>query len=569
MRIPGVVALVVTAVLITEGRPEGLHYALSAAPAQTLRAKPRRPKLLVILVVDQLRADYIDKFRHQWTRGLRRLVDRGAWFRQSAYPYLNTVTCSGHATIGTGSLPASHGMILNAWWDRATKRQTACTEDPAAPIISYGGPVKGGDSAVNLIVPTLTDELRVQVPGSRVVTLSMKARSAIMLGGRQPNAVTWFEGDNWVTSTAFAKAPVPAVQAFVAAHPVVRDAGKSWTKTLPEAAYIYSDEAAEERAPKGWTRAFPHALGGTAGKADELFLDLWERTPFADDYLARMAAEALRSFALGQRDATDFLGISFSSLDRIGHDFGPRSHEVQDVLARLDVTIGSLLNDLDRMVGAGNYVVALSADHGVSPIPEQMQKAGVDAGRITTKEATDRLEKALADVLGPGKYVASMQYTDTYFQPGVYDRMVANPAAMNAAIDALLATPGVWRVYRSDELRHRPASDDALTRAAAASYFHGRSGDLITIPKPYWILASAGATHGTAHAYDQRVPVLLAGAGIRAGEYMSAASPADIAPTLAFLAGVTLARPDGRVLAEALVPASQSRPVTARPPLEW
>lgn len=511
-----------------------------------------RPKLIVVLTVDQFRADYVNRFHHQWTSGLRRLVDRGAWFRQAAYTYLGTVTCAGHATIGTGSVPATHGIVLNAWWDRETQRELQCAEDPAAPVVSYGGPLKGGYSPRRLISSTLADELRMQLADTRVASFSIKPRSAIMLAGQRGDAVTWFEGSAWATSTAYADRPVPAVQQFIAANPVERYLGKSWTRSLPESSYSFPDEGVGERPPKHWTSTFPHVLTSASGAADSQFYDLWKTSPFADEYLARLALAAAGTLQLGRRGATDYLAVSFSALDAVGHAFGPHSQEVQDVLARLDVTIGSLLDELDRTVGRSNYVVALSSDHGVSPVPERVAAEGLDAGRITAKDATARVEAALVKALGAGKYVASMQYTDFYFLPGVYERLQGNPAAMKAAIDALRATPGIWRVYRSEELLHRPATEDAITRAAMASYFQGRSGDLILVPKPYWILSSAGATHGTAHAYDTRVPVILAGAGIKPGEYLTAASPADIAPTLGFLAGVLLPRPDGRVLTEAL-----------------
>jgi predicted AlkP superfamily pyrophosphatase or phosphodiesterase len=525
---------------------------VASRAAAPVAAPAGRPKLIVVMTVDQFRADYVDRFQHQWTRGLRRLVDRGAWFRQAAYTYLSTVTCAGHATIGTGSVPSTHGMILNAWWDRDTGRELPCAEDPSAPLVSYGAPLKGGQSARRLISSTLADELRMQLADTRVAAFSIKPRSAIMLTGRRGDAVTWFEGTTWATSSAYADQPVPAVQQFLAANPVERDLGKSWTRSLPERSYVFVDAGASERPPKLWKATFPHALTSASGAADAQFYDLWKTSPFADDYLARLALATAGTLQLGRRGATDFLAISFSALDSVGHAFGPDSHEVQDVLVRLDATLGSVLDELDRTVGRSNYVVALSSDHGVSPIPEHVVAHGLDAGRITPKEAIQRVETALAPILGAGKHVAAMQYTDFYFARGVYEKLQANPAAMKAALDALHDTPGIWRVYRSEELLHRPATDDAITRAAMESYFPGRSGDLILVPKPYWILSTAGATHGTAHAYDTRVPIIFAGAGIRPGEYLTTASPADIAPTLGFLAGVLLPRPDGRVLTEAL-----------------
>ncbi len=532
------------------------------------------PKLVVVLVVDQMRGDYIERYGHQWTKGLRRLVQQGAWFRQAAYTYMNTITCAGHPTISTGSIPATHGIILNAWWDRETAKLVTCTEDPKAQTISYGAPAKGGHSAFRLEVPTLADELLAQLGGkTQVVTVAVKARAAIMLAGHRADAATWFDYGSgaWVTSSAFTAAPVPVVRNFVKTHPVERDFGKTWTRALPESAYLFDDAATEERPSVGWAGTFPHPLGGPAEKSmggqnqkpSAQFYKLWAESPFSDAYAGEMAAAMVDALRLGKGPGTDYLAISFDSLDSVGHAFGPRSHEVQDALVRLDATIGKLLAHLDRKVGANNYVVALSADHGVAPIPEQTLREGKEAGRVATTEVTAHAEKALEPLLGAGKHVARMTFTDLYFMPGVYAKLQADPAAMRAVKDAISAGPGVWRVFRSEELLGAKGSSDAVMRSSALSYYPGRSGDMMVVPKPFWIMvtdartspsAGSATTHGTSHSYDQRVPVILMGHGIQGGEFLNAASPADIAPTLAFLCGITLARADGRVLAEALQP---------------
>lgn len=528
------------------------------------------PKLVVVLVVDQMRGDYPERFGYQWTKGLRRLMERGARFRQAAYAYMNTITCAGHSTISTGSNPATHGIILNAWWDREAGKQVSCTEDPKAQTISYGAAAKGGHSAFRLEVPTLADELRAQPGGkTRVVTMAVKARAAIMLAGHRADAATWFDSGSgaWVTTSAFTAAPVPFVESFVKSHPVERDFGKTWTRALPESAYLFEDAAEGEKPPEGWSETFPHPLGGQSEKPDARFYRLWAESPFGDAYVGEMAAATVDALELGKGQGTDYLAISFGTLDSVGHAFGPHSHEVQDTLVRLDATIGTLLAHLDRAVGAKNYVVAFSADHGVAPIPERMVREGINAGRVVTGEVVARVEKALEPLLGAGKHVARMTYPDLYFMPGVYAKLQADPAAMRAVKEAISGVPGVWRIYRSEELQDAKGSGDAMMRAAALSYYPGRSGDMVVVPKPYWffvneaksIPAGSATTHGTSHGYDQHVPVILMGRGIKGGEYLNAASPADIAPTLAFLCGITMARADGRVLAEALAPRSADR----------
>jgi len=516
---------------------------------------PARPALVIVLVVDQMRADYVERYGTQWTGGLRRLLDGGARFRQAAYPYLDTVTCAGHATIGTGTLPRTHGLIMNEWWDRANGRLVTCTEDPDAPIVSYGEPRQGGESPRRLRVPTLADVMRTELtPAPRVVTMSLKARAAIMLAGHRGDAVTWFDGTGWATSASYATAPVPAIARFVSANPVARELGRPWTKRLPATRYLFDDEGLGEKPSRGWQTTFPHPLADDPAHPDASAYERWRRSPFSDDYLGRLAEAAIDDFELGRGPGTDFLGVSFSALDLAGHWFGPRSHEVQDILAGVDATIGRLLDHLDRTVGQGRYVLALTADHGVAPIPAQIEADGLSAGRLDARTTAASIERALEPWFGGERTVATVRYTEVFLAPGVYARLQKMPEALAAAVAAIAGVPGVAHVFTRDTLADPAAasSGNPALRAAALGFDRDRSGDLVLAPQPYWLASSDATTHGTANLYDQRVPLVLFGASIRPGEYLQAATPADIAPTLASLTGVTLPVTDGRVLAEAL-----------------
>ncbi len=336
------------------GRPMGRPYTEATHPVGATHASPDQPgqppKLLIIIVVDQMRFDYFDRYGKSWSGGLARFAKEGAVFERGFYPYLNTVTCAGHATIGTGTFPYEHGIIMNEWYQRGPERRMSCTDDPAVKSLPYTPPAEPiGHSAMRLRVPTLGDRLRATSPASRVVTLSMKPRSTVMLAGHGGTAVTWFADSNvWATSTAFTPALLPEVQSFVDANPVERYRAEVWNHLRPGSEYIGADENPHERARAGWTSLFPHPLAGAAGTAPARFFDFWERSPFSDSYLGRMAAYLVRTYQLGQRDAVDYLGISFSGIDYVGHDFGPESHEVQDALVRLDGTLGELLAVLDR-----------------------------------------------------------------------------------------------------------------------------------------------------------------------------------------------------------------------------
>ena len=510
------------------------------------------PRLLVTVVVDQMRADYLQQFDRHWRNGFRTLLDQGMVFENAHYPYLVTITCAGHATIGTGAFPHRHGMVNNTWWQRKERALTGCSADPSVTDITYARPItaKTGNSAVHLLTPTLADELRAQKPGSRVVSVSMKARSSIMLAGRAGDAVVWFDdpSGSWATSRAFTSAPIQAVKTFIEQNPFEKDQGRVWTLSHPASSYLMRDAGVGERPPAGWNGLFPHPINGRGGAVDAQFFNLWQATPLADAYLGRLAASLVDEFSLGQRTGTDFLGISFSVLDDVGHSFGPESREIEDVLRQLDVTLGTLIAHLDAKVGRANYVLALSADHGVAPIPVPPR-----GGKIVTDDLRERIEDMLVTAWGPlqkGAYVEVVNFTDVYFSDGVFDKLRANEQLMTAVTRAVEEMPGVARVLRTDQLSD--TSRDPVIRKAALSFMSGRNGDLMVVPKEYWFLGgrnvAAGTTHGTHHVYDTHVPLILFGGAIKSGRSSATVSPADIAPSLAHVAGVQLPNAEGHAL---------------------
>jgi len=524
----------------------------SAQSARPANPPAEKPKLVVLISVDQMRGDYVDRFRHQWSKGLNRLITEGAWFRQSDYPYYNTVTCAGHASMSTGTVPAVHGMVLNQWWQRNNSRLVACTDDEDAKLITYGIPVTSiGNSAKYLMSNTLPDEMRLQgSPAPKVVSISLKARSAIMLGGRRPDAVIWLDevDGEWVTSTAFAKAPTPFFADYIAKHPLKNEMGRKWERSIAKDKYLYDYSTQDRRGIALVTTEFPHTVQGRGNEVRGSFTDAWESSPFSDQYLNALAMTAIDALKLGRGAATDYLGISFSALDKVGHDFGPDSHETQDTLIHLDAQLGLLFDKLDRDVGKGNYVVGLTSDHGVAPVPERVKAQGFDAGRIATGAVGKAIDGVLARELGPGTYNTRVIYNDIYFNEGVYLKLGQNLKAMEAVLDVVRKTEGVWRVYRKEEM----SATDPLTRAPALSHYEGRSGDIKMLGRAYWITSSSTTTHGTGHRYDTRVPLMLYGFGIKKGEYLEQVTPIDLAPTLAFLTGVTLPDAMGQVLTVAL-----------------
>jgi predicted AlkP superfamily pyrophosphatase or phosphodiesterase len=533
-------------------------------PTTKVARTPAKPKLVVLLVVDQMRADYVDRFRGQWSGGLKRLIDEGAWFRDAGYPYAATETCVGHATISTGAFPSTHGMVANAWWDRDTQKAITCTADPQVQNVAYGGAsVKGGDSAWRMGVPSFAEELKFQNGDlTRIVSFSLKARASITMAGHKADAVTWFDAGAWVTSSAYPVATF--IDDYAKSHPVKNDYGKTWALSLPRSSYLYDDKTTGAVAPDGWDLSFPHPLRGKAGgsEPDSAFYEQWASSPYADTALTELAEKALDELNLGNAAGTDFLAVSYSSVDYVGHAFGPRSHEMQDILVRLDKDLAELFSHLDQKIGRGNYVVAFSADHGVAPVPEDLQKTHADAGILHLPQVQERIEKALEPLNYAQPAVARITGSDVFFTTGVYEKLKADASAMNTVLVAIRSVPGVEGVYRAEEVADRPATEDPLRRATALSYFTGRSGDLLIVPKAYWLMDSTplgqarryGTGHGTPWNYDQRVPIFLMGFGIEPGEYFASVTPADIAPTLASLCGITLAPRDGHILAEGLKP---------------
>lgn len=517
-----------------------------------------RPSLLVLVVVDQMRAEYLTRYSAPWTGGLRRLVDEGARYEQTFYPYLNTVTCVGHATLGTGAWPKTHGIILNQWFRRDEKRVRSCTFDPSVRAVAYSGRADGeGHSAAQLRVPTLAERLRERWPDSRSVSLSLKPRSSIMMAGRDATAITWIGPGGWQTSTAFTAAPLASIARSVAAHPIDGDRSAVWARLRDAASYLGPDDGPGERPEHGWTRQFPHPLTPSFA-TPAAFLELWQSSPYGDAALGAMAVSAIGDFQLGQRDAVDFLGVSFSSTDLVGHDFGPDSHEVQDTLARLDRTMGTLLATLDAVVGRGKYVLALSADHGVATVPEVVTAAGQSAGRVPLGVVRTTVDAALKDASGSA-HVARVEYTEVYLTESARAHMTA--ARIEPALTALRAMPGVAAAIWTPDLARVTGVPAATLAAVRASHVPDRSGDITIVPAPNWILVpgndSAGGTattHGSLHAYDQHVPLVFLGAPFAPGRYQTAATPADAAPTLAATVGLVLTDVEGRPLTASAQP---------------
>ena len=533
--------------------------ALSPAAPGGGGAPAARPRLVVAIAVDQLRADYMDRFRPFFGRGgFNLFLQRGASFAEARYEHATTSTCPGHAVILTGSYGSVNGIIGNDWYDAEKGKEEYCAADTTVTLI---GSDLEGRSPRNLRGATVGDVLKISTGGrSRVVTVSAKDRSAIMLGGHLADAAYWMEDTLFVTSTYYRPDLPQWARQFNGSGKVTSYAGKKWERLLPAAFYdmVSPDDVPTERDEAGMGRTFPHPMGGGPG-VDENFVDAFDQSPFSNEVVADFAMRAVTAEGLGRDTVPDILGISFSANDRVGHGYGPDSHEVMDVTIRLDRTLARLFGFLDRTVGLANVLVILTADHGVAPLPEVFARLhpGASARRFDPAAVDAVVEKALRERYGaapsPGWVIAHDQPQIYLNSRALRAKNVSVEEAEGVARAAVMSLDGVHYAITGTEL-----GKARLTGARTGevySYYPGRSGNIYYHMAPYILVddGKAGTGHGTPWAYDQQVPLLWFGSRIVPGIRQTPAAVADIAPTLSALLGLTApGGAQGRVLAEML-----------------
>ena len=518
-----------------------------------------RPRLIVVIVVDQLRADYMERFRPYFARGgFNLFLQRGASFAEARYEHATTSTCPGHAVILTGSYGHVNGIIGNDWYRPATGQEEYCSADTTATLLGSEGE---GRSPRNLKGATVGDLLKIATGGrARVVTVSAKDRSAIMLGGHLADGAYWMEDTLFVTSTYYRPEMPQWAREFNASGKVSSYFGMKWERLLPAAAYeiVGSDDVPTETDEAGMGRTFPHPIAGGAS-IGEHFVEAFDQSPFSNEVVADFAMRAVTAEGLGRDPVPDVLGISFSANDRVGHGYGPDSHEVMDVTVRLDRTLARLFGFLDRTVGLANAVVVLTADHGAAPLPEVFQRLrpGAAARRFHPAVVDTVINAALQARYGalpaPG-WVAYHDPPQIHLNLGALrEKKVPVEEAERVAQAAVMTVPDVHYALTATELARSRASG-ALT-AEVYSFYPGRSGNIYYQMAPY-VLADddpSGTGHGSPWAYDQQVPLLWFGGRVVPGMRRTPAAVADIAPTLAAMLGLTApGGSQGRVLSEML-----------------
>jgi predicted AlkP superfamily pyrophosphatase or phosphodiesterase len=517
------------------------HSALNPAP-------PKPPRLAVLIVFDQLRGDYLQRWHTLFEDGgFHRLEAEGAWFQNCHYPYALTMTGPGHASVATGCSPNKHGIIANDWYDRRAGKSVNCVGSDRYDIIPPLSGKKKGVSPERLLSPALADALKQATRGkARVVSLSLKDRSAVLPGGKRPDACYWLDKDgNFVTSLFYRDRLHPWVRVANQCRLSERWYGTTWTRLRSGMDYERwsgPDDAPGE-AYAGVRRTFPHPLAGKASLPDRSYQAALAMSPYGNDLLLDMARRAIDAEGLGTRDTPDLLAISFSSNDLVGHCWGPDSQEVLDTTLRSDLVLRALLSHLDRRVGRGRYFVALTADHGICPLPEASRTRGLDAQRIDPRlmwrEAGAHLSKTFA--IQKARWFESTHDKGAYLNRAVLRQHRLEQARVEYELAGWLRRqPGVAAVYTRTALLLGEPGGDPIGRKVWRSFHAARSGDVLLVEKPLYLFTTylAGTNHGTPHPYDTHVPLIVSGPGIRPGIRSEPVTPQAAAVILARSLGI-------------------------------
>ena len=571
--------------------PARTTNAAGQTPArQNQTAQPARPRLVLVIVVDQFRADYLERFGDLFAAngGLRRLMRDGAQWTNTNYDHMPTYTAPGHATIMTGAWPAETGIIANDWYERETgcvvsnasdpedKYTKECRPEKSRWQLFGGGTGERASSPRRLIASTVGDEMRLVTNNrSKVIGISGKDRGATLPAGRHANAAYWFSPftGNMVTSNYYFNQPPAWVARYNEARPADKYCGMEWARLLKDAGE-YERRAGEDAPP--WenigpvkdTNTFPHRIAGSPTDASAACWSVLDYSPFSNDLLVQFARTAIENENLGGDADTDVLSVSFSANDYVGHRFGPYSHEAMDITLRTDQQIGTLLDFVNAKVGLQNTLVAFTSDHGVAPIPEHASALGLTGGRIGNSDIMNAARNAVRARFGR-KDEAKDSTADYVSEPLMNGNIFFNTVALKrdginreemerVVLEAVLTVPGINRAFTRTQMETGSISTgDVIARRVLHGFHPRRSGDVILVQEPFKYFSEGAnpipATHGSPFSYDTHVPLIIMGQGVAAGRYTQSATPADLAPTLSTLLRIQApSNSVGRVLIEGL-----------------
>lgn len=501
----------------------------------------QRPKLVVGIVVDQMRWDYLYRFYdlYKTNGGFKRLMGEGFTCDNTFVPYLPTVTACGHTCVYTGSVPAIHGITGNNWFDNLSQKPVYCVDDKSVQTVGSSSVAEGQMSPNNVFVTTVTDELRLATNfQSKVIGISMKDRGAIIPAGHAANAAYWYDSKtgNFISSTYYMKDLPDWMKTFNARKLVDTFYSRNWNTELHTNVYIkYCDGDNNDYESKPFGKnavTMPYNLQQFQGKDYGKIAS----TPFANDLLLELAKTNISAEKLGKHDVTDFLAMSFSSTDYVGHAFGPNSWELLDTYVRLDETLGQLLDYLDKTVGKNNYTVFLTSDHAGAHIPEFLQKNKIPGGRWDDGEIRKELNDHLKKQFGQSNLINAVMEHDVYINHSLIDSLKLDEQNIQrSVVQYLLKKDIVLNVV--DKHHAADATIPAKIREMVVnSYNPQRSGDLQIIMKTGVMDAGkTGMSHGVWNPYDSHIPLLFYGWGIKHGSLNRETYMTDISATVAAL----------------------------------
>lgn len=527
-------------------------------PKTVLGDDGEAPRLVVLIAVDQGRAEYLDRFAPEFSGGLARLRDSGVTFTDAHQDHAVTATGPGHATLGTGAYPSTSGIVGNQWYEDDGKRGVYCVDDPeSAPLTSKGKGKGEGSSPRTLLVTGFADWLKDARPGAKAVTASRKDRAAVLMGGKRPDAAYWYDASSgeFISSTYYlSELPAWAVE-FNARKLPRQYFGQYW-----EPVDAVTDAGALELLPsdRGWfERSFPYAIGNASLVPDSAFYGAFGETPLMDEYLMDFGIAIVQGEGLGRDETTDFLALSMSALDSVGHTYGPNSLEILDEFRRMDRALGKFFQFLDDEVGRSRYWVVFSSDHGVMEVPEYLRHTERPGRRLGPADIQCIQRQGL-------EFLKRYGAEEDWFLSGFYLNYAAvgrtNRLRQEVERDAarrLEECGFIRKVWTRTELEQPFAGEPELAdfhRLFRNSFMAGRSPDLLVQTREYFLTSQGtGTSHGTPYRYDTHVPLMFLLPGVAPARLEGRVATVDVAPTLAELLGIPVPDSvDGRSLASRL-----------------
>lgn len=502
------------------------------------------PRLAVVIVVDQMRADHLTRFADLYRGGFARFIDNGRVFTQAYHDHAITFTGTGHATLSTGCYPSSHGIIGNSWHDRTSNSYAYCCEDTSAAIFGYDS--LSGRSPVLMNRPSLGDLLKDAAPGAKVVSIALKDRSAIFLGGLRADCSAWYNWNtgDFVTSSYYYESCPAWLTQFNESGYVDQFADSVWTRMLPDSAYSRSREDDFAFEADGELTTFPHTFeleeDGTTGPA--YYEDVYT-SPHGDKMVLEVALKAVEAYHMGADSIPDLLMVNCSSADAVGHTFGPFSQEVQDHYLRLDSYLDDFFNRLDSTLGRDSYIAVLTSDHGVLPIPEYLASQGYPAVRIMRDSTAPTIDSLIRDVEEEFDLDTSAIFRSSIGYCISVDSNISRETRLN--VEAALAErfrllDFVEDVFTRTELSLGLGSDRKYFNLYKNNTYPDRGPDLFVLVKEwvYWTTWERGTSHGTPYSYDTHVATAFYGAGVQPGQIDDSVRTIDIAPTVYEMLGL-------------------------------